>query len=79
MELFGSPLHDEHPDSWIECGSEGGALHTLNIFHSGRAIYVRYCDADMSGEEERKELHVRDVADAMRLWNLVMEGRHRAL
>ena len=79
VELFGSALDDEHPDSWIECGSNRGALHTLNIFQSGRAIYTRYCDADMSGEEERRELRVRGVADAMRLWNAVIEGRHHAL
>lgn len=79
MELFGSPPDEEHPDSWIECGSERGPLHTLNIFQSGRAIYVRYCDADMSAEEEKRELHVRNVADAIRLWNVVMEGRHGAL
>jgi hypothetical protein len=78
-ELFGSPRDDEHPDSWIECGSEGGALHTLSIFQSGNAIYVRYSDADMSDEEEQKELHVRGVADGMRLWNCVIEGRHDEL
>ena len=78
-ELFGSLVDDEHPDSWIECGSDGGALHTLHIFQSGKAIYVRYCDADMSGEEERKEFHAQSVPDAMRLWNAIIEGRQHAL
>jgi hypothetical protein len=75
MDLFGSSSDDEHPNSWIECGSEGGSLHTLSIFQSGKAIYARYSDADMSTEEEHRELTVRSVPDAMFAWNALIEGR----
>jgi hypothetical protein len=79
IELFSSPLDDEHPNSWIECGSEGGPLHTLNIFQSGKALYVRYSDADMSAEDAKRQFHVGGVAEAMSLWNALIEGRHAAL
>jgi hypothetical protein len=79
MDLFGSSRDDEHPNSWIECGCEGGALHTLSIFQSGKAIYVRYSDADMSTEEEQRQLTVRSVPDAMFAWNAVIEGRQHEL
>jgi hypothetical protein len=78
-ELFGSSRDDEHPASWIECGCEGGALHVLSIFQSGKAIYVRYADADMSSEEEQRQVVVPGAADAMRVWNAVIEGRHHEL
>jgi len=79
LELFGSPRDDEHPDAWIECGCEGGALHTLSIFQSGNAIYARYSDADMSTEEEQRQLSVRSVPDAMLAWNALIEGRQHEL
>jgi hypothetical protein len=79
IDLFSSPLDEEHPNSWIECGSEGGPLHTLNIFQSGKALYVRYSDADMSAEEAKSQFHVGGVAEAMSLWNALIEGRHPAL
>jgi hypothetical protein len=78
-ELFQSPLDEEHPDSWLECGSEEGELHTLSIFQSGRAIYTRYSDADMTDELEVREVRAETVEEGLRLWNALAEGRHGEL
>jgi len=51
-ELF-SINNLEHPDAWIECGSDDGPLETLSMYGSGYAHYTKYSDADMSDELEK--------------------------
>lgn len=42
----------EHPDAWIECGSENGPLHTLAVSSGGALRYTKHSDADMTEELE---------------------------
>jgi hypothetical protein len=75
QELFGSPRDDEHPDSWLECGSTDGPLYTMSIFQSGYGIFVKYSDADMSEELISKTVDAPDAEAAFRLWQAVISGR----
>ncbi|MEM7430563.1 MAG: hypothetical protein AAF351_01360 [Pseudomonadota bacterium] len=72
-ELFES-RDSEHPDAWIDCGSEGGALHNISIFYSGYAIYTRYADADMSEELEEIEIKNIDQTGGRKLWLDLIAG-----
>ena len=73
-ELF-TNADDDHPDTWIECGSESGPLYCLSIFSSGYAIYTKYSDADMTEELEKKEISQVDVDAALNLWSNLVEGK----
>jgi len=66
-ELFGSD-DPEHPDSWIECGSEDAPLHSFSFFPSGRGIYTKYSDADMTEELESKEFKASNPTEALGFW-----------
>jgi len=72
-ELFKS-RDDEHPDAWIECGSESGPLLSLSIFSSGYALYTKYSDADMSEELENRRIENVSQESAFSLWKKVIEG-----
>ncbi|WP_148415331.1 hypothetical protein [Noviherbaspirillum massiliense] len=78
-ELFTSPRDDEHPDCWIECGSQDGPLYTLNIFQSWYGIYTKYSDVDMTEELETKELKAPTVEAALRLWEALIHERYEEL
>lgn len=73
-ELFTSADMD-HPDTWIECGSESGPLYSISVFSSGYAIYTKYSDADMTEELEKKEISPVDINSALTLWSDLVEGR----
>lgn len=72
-ELFKSQ-GDEHPDAWIECGSENGPLYSLSIFSSGYALYTKYSDADMSDELENKKIESVTEGSAFTLWKNLIDG-----
>jgi hypothetical protein len=78
-ELFTSPQDDEHPDCWIECGSQDGPLYTISIFQSGYGIYTKYSDLDMTDELESKELKAPTVDAALLLWDHLIQGRYEEL
>lgn len=67
VELFASD-DDEHPDCWIECGTQNGELHSISIYSSGYAIFERFSDFDMSDELESKRLQAENVDAALKLW-----------
>ncbi|ODC02831.1 hypothetical protein BFW38_03960 [Terasakiispira papahanaumokuakeensis] len=77
-ELFASK-DEEHPDSWVECGSEQGPLYSLTFFYSGRGIYTQYSDADMTEELENREIKVSGPAEALQLWEYLISGLHEKL
>lgn len=77
-ELFASK-DEEHPDSWVECGSEQGPLYSLTFFYSGRGIYTKYSDADMTEELETRELKVSGPAEALQYWEYLISGRYEKL
>lgn len=58
----------EHPDAWINCGSDTGPLYSISIFSSGYALYAKYSDADMTEELETKRIAPLDQASALALW-----------
>jgi hypothetical protein len=72
-ELFKSQ-DNEHPDAWIECGSENGPLYSVSIFSSGYALYTKYSDADMSDELENKKIENVTEDSAFALWKNLMDG-----
>jgi len=75
QELFVSPRDNEHPDCWLECGSENGPLYTLSVFQSGHMIFHKYSDADMSEELISKTIEVPDADSSLRLWQALIDGR----
>ena len=74
-ELFSSADGD-HPDTWMECGTEGGPLYCTSIYASGYAIYKKYSDADMTAELETKEIANVDISVAFDLWRNLALGIH---
>lgn len=70
---------DEHPDAWIECGSEDKPLHELSVFFSGYAIYTVYSDPDMTEELESRRLKALGVEAALGLWELLINERYSEL
>jgi len=66
-ELFNSK-DDEHPDAWIECGTEDGPLYSLSIFSSGYALFTKYSDSDMTEELINKKIENIDKDKAFQLW-----------
>jgi hypothetical protein len=73
-ELFESN-DGEHPDAWIECGTDGGPLYSLSIFSNGYAMYTKYSDADMTEELESKKIENVDENKAYELWKNLIEGK----
>jgi hypothetical protein len=67
QELF-SCGDDEHPDAWIECGSNDGPLYCISVFQSGYAIYTKYSDTDMTRELETKKISPVNYETALLLW-----------
>ena len=66
---------NEHPDAWLECGSDNGPLYSLSIFSSGYAIYTKYSDADMTDELEVKRIESVDEDKGFDLWKkLISDG-----
>jgi hypothetical protein len=78
-ELFSSKRDDEHPDCWLQCGSQEGPLYSINVFQSGFAIYTKYSDVDMSEELESREIKAPDVNAALRLWEALIQEHYSDL
>jgi hypothetical protein len=72
-ELFSS-ADDEHPDTWMECGSENGPLYCVSIFGSGYAIYTKYSDVDMTQELETRRISPVNLDSALELWKDLATG-----
>lgn len=71
-ELFQSN-DNEHPDAWIECGSENGPLFSISVFVSGYAIYTKYSDVDMSEELESRKIENVTEETAFQLWKELID------
>lgn len=72
-ELFGS-RDEEHPDAWIECGSQDGPLYCLSIYSSGYALFTKYSDVDMTEELENKKIENVNENTAYELWKFLIDG-----
>ncbi len=77
-ELFSSS-DEEHPDSWIECGSQDGPLYSLSFVSSGRGRYTKYSDVDMTDELEVKELNAASSEEALQLWQYLINEQYERL
>lgn len=77
-ELF-SIADEEHPDTWMECGSEDGPLYCVSIFGSDYAIYTKYSDVVMTQELERKKISPVNLESALVLWNNLATGNFREI
>ena len=66
-ELFQSGT-TEHPDCWLEKGSDDGPMDVLSIYSSGYAIHTQYTDADMIDENFSKRIDGIDATKALKLW-----------
>jgi len=77
-ELFASQ-NEEHPDCWVECGRDQGPVHSLTVFYSGRGIYTKYSDADMTEELETHEIKVSGPAEALQFWEHLINGQYEKL
>ncbi|MCG6202748.1 hypothetical protein [Psychromonas antarctica] len=73
-ELFESN-NDEHPDAWVECGSENGPLCSVSIYSSGYALFTKYSDADMSEELENRRVENVTQDVGLQLWKNLISGR----
>jgi len=72
-ELFANP-DDEHPDAWINCGSDDGPLFNISVFSSGYAVYTKYSDVDMTEELETLTIPNVDAAAGLMLWRNLIAG-----
>jgi hypothetical protein len=72
-ELFASN-DEEHPDAWIECGSDDGPLYILSVYSGGYAIYTKYSDVNMTEELENKKIENLDVGSTLELWQKLIAG-----
>jgi len=70
---------NEHPDTWIECGSENGPLYSLSVFSSGYALYTKYSDVDMSDELENKKIENVTQDSAFILWKNLINGNYEQI
>jgi hypothetical protein len=77
-DLFSSE-DEEHPDCWIECGTQAGPLHSYSFFSSGRGVYTKYSDVDMDEELESKECVVNDPETALWQWEHLIIGEFEKL
>jgi len=77
-ELFSS-FDKEHPDSWIECGSQNGPLYSLSFVSSGRGRYTKYSDVDMTDELEVKDLNASSPEEALELWQRFIQEQYENL
>jgi len=74
QDVFTNPNDPEHPDTWLECGSDEGPLASLSVFGSGKGILTVYTDADMTDELSSEEYADLSEATALHLWQRLMDG-----
>lgn len=77
-ELFGAD-DNEHPDAWLECGSENGPLYVTSIFSSGHAIFTKYSDADMGEELQKTRIDNINHESGLRLWQNLIAGKSEVI
>ena len=77
-ELFSSN-DEEHPDCWIECGSQNGPLHSLTFYSNGRGVYTKYSDVDMSAKLDKKVQVAPNIDIALRLWECLINEHYEEL
>ena len=65
---------NEHPDAWVECGSENGPLLSVSVFSSGYVLYTKYSDADMSEELENRKIENVTEEAAFKIWKNAIDG-----
>ena len=65
---------NEHPDAWIECGTEDGPLYSLSVYAGGYAIYSKFNNADMDVELENKKINNVTAQVAFDLWKNLIDG-----
>ena len=73
-ELFADADMD-HPDTWIECGSDGGPLYCISILSSGSALYTKYSDSDMTSVLESNTISPVDLESSLALWSNLTKGK----
>ncbi|MFZ6781224.1 hypothetical protein ACO0LD_30685 [Undibacterium sp. Ji83W] len=78
-ELFAADKDDEHPDAWLECGSETGPLYVVSIFSSGCAVFTKYSDADMGEELQKTKMDDINLESGLRLWTNLIEENHEEI
>ncbi len=74
-DLFAGSTDAEHPDTWIECGTEAGPLYCISVYASGYAIFTKYSDADMTAELEKKTIQPINQEGALTLWRDLVAGK----
>lgn len=72
-DLFNSN-DEEHPSTWIECGTQDGPLYSIAIYGSGYALYSKYSDLDMTEELENKKIENLNEETAFDLWKSLIDG-----
>ena len=78
-DLFAAHADDEHPDAWLNSGSENGPLYSVSIFSSGYAIFTKYSDADMREELESKEIPNIDRESGFKLWKNLIDKNYNGI
>ncbi|WP_085718580.1 hypothetical protein [Pseudomonas sp. B28(2017)] len=78
QDLF-SDRDEEHPDCWLQCGSQNGELVVLSVFDSGYAIFTRYADQDMLEELEVRRVPAHDVSTALALCVSLIGGHYEEI
>ncbi len=73
-ELFSSN-DEEHPDAWVNCGSDEGPLYNVSIYSEGYAIYSKYSDVDMTEELDSKKIKNVNIDGALELWLNLINGK----
>jgi hypothetical protein len=66
---------NEHPNAWIECGTEKGPLYSLDIYSGGYAIYTVFNNVDMEEELENKKIDNINTESGFNLWNKLINGK----
>lgn len=66
---------EEHPDCWLECGSEAGPLQVLTVCFDGSAWLTTFSDVDMSAELAEEEFTDLDVDRALALFKKLINGK----
>lgn len=78
QELFAAE-DEEHPDCWIECGSDGKPLHTFSFLGNGEGLYIKYSDADMTEELLRKNVAADTVVAALKKWEHLINEQYEEI
>lgn len=65
---------DEHPNAWVECGTEKGPLYSMDIYSGGFAVYTIYNNADMEEELKNKKIENVDIEKGFDLWKTLIDG-----